>query len=293
MSRYYRQNAMSRHWPEYLIEAGGLGAFMVSACLFGTLLFHPASPVTQAIVSPDLRRVLMGGAMALTNISLIYSPWGRQSGAHLNPAVTLTFYRLGKVAPPDLAGYVIAQFVGGCLGVAVAAALLGNLIRNPAVDYVVTVPGMAGTWIAFLAETVISFVLMSVVLFVSNRPRWMRYTGLCAALLVALYISVEAPLSGMSMNPARTFGSALAAHRWTDLWIYFTAPPLGMLSAAALYQRLYGMTSVFCAKLVHDSARRCIFCAYHQTPEKEEAYRDKCTSLDCSTGVNSRDNAEG
>ena len=86
-----------RHWPEYLMEAGLLGAFMVSACVFGALYEFPQSPVHQSIMSGFLRRLLMGVSMGLTAIAIIYSPWGKQSGAHINPSVTLTFFRLGKI----------------------------------------------------------------------------------------------------------------------------------------------------------------------------------------------------
>jgi len=113
--------ALTHHWPEYLMEAAGLGIFMLAACTFATLLEHPASPVRQAISDPILRRLLIGLAMGLTAISLIYSPWGKQSGAHLNPSLTLTFWRLGKVASWDALLYIAAQFVGGMLGVPLAA----------------------------------------------------------------------------------------------------------------------------------------------------------------------------
>jgi aquaporin Z len=103
---------------------------------------------------------------------------------------------------------------------------------------------------------------MSVILRVSNTPRLARYTGLFAGALVATYITIENPLSGMSMNPARTFGSAVNARDWTALWIYFTAPPLGMLAAAEVYVRTRGWRAVFCAKLHHQNDKRCIFCEY-------------------------------
>jgi aquaporin Z len=258
-------DALRRHWPEYLMEAAGLGLFMISACVFGTLLEHPASPVRQAIESALLRRVLMGLAMGGTAITLIYSPWGKQSGAHLNPAVTLTFFRLGKVAGWDAVFYGLSQFVGGTAGVVVVALVLGNAQADPAVHYVVTAPGRWGDAVAFLGEVAITFVLMAVVLVVSNSAPLARYTGLFAGSLVATYITFEAPLSGMSMNPARTFASAVAAHDWTALWIYFTAPPLGMLAAAQVYLRLRGRRAVSCAKLHHQNTKRCIFCEHQQS----------------------------
>jgi aquaporin Z len=257
------RRALATHWPEYLIEAAGLGLFMFSACVFGTLLGHPASPAVQALPSALARRALMGLAMGSTAVALIYSPWGRRSGAHFNPATTLTFWRLDKVAPADAALYAAAQAVGGIAGVVVAAALLGHWLGAPDVNYVATLPGPAGPLGAFAGEVVITFVLMTVVLRVSNDARLAGLTGLCAGALVATYITLEAPLSGMSMNPARSLASALPARAWPSLCIYFTAPPLGMLLAAELFVRSRGLAAVFCAKLHHDTSQRCIFrCRY-------------------------------
>jgi aquaporin Z len=254
------------HWPEYLIEAALLCLFMISACAFTVLLELPTSPVRQAISEPAVRRLLTGLAMGTTAIALIYSPWGKQSGAHFNPSTTLTFWWLGKVRARDAAWYIAAQFVGGAVGVMIAHAFLGPRLADPSTHFAATVPGAAGSVAAFIAETVISFVLMSVILRVSNHASWARYTGLFAGALVAIYITFESPLSGMSMNPARTFGSAVAAGDWTALWLYFTAPPLGMLAAALLYVRRYGARRVICAKLHHQNDKRCIHCGAGMEP---------------------------
>ncbi len=250
------------HRTEYLIEAAGLGLFMLSASAFGTLLEHPASPLRAALPDPFSRRALMGLAMAATAVGLIYSPWGRRSGAHFNPAVTLAFFRLGKVAPRDLAGYVAAQFIGGAVGMGAAALVLGRFLAHPSVHFVTTRPGAGGPPVAFAAELAMTFVLMLVVLAVSNIPRLARFTGLCAGVCLGLFITFEAPLSGMSLNPARTLASALAAHDAAGIWIYFTAPPLGMLAAAAAYRGVAGQGRVRCAKLLHTPRARCIFCEY-------------------------------
>lgn len=251
------------HWPEYAMAAAGLGLFMMSAAVVTTALEYPLSPLQAAIPDPTTRRVLIGVAMGLTAIALIYSPWGKRSGAHLNPAVTLTFFRLGKVDPADAVFYILAQLFGGAVGLLSAASVIGTAIEHPAVNYVVTVPGPTGAATAFVAEVCISFGLMFVVLTVSNRPRLHDWTGLFAGCLVATYISIEAPLSGMSMNPARSFASALPAHLWTAFWIYLTAPFIGMLLAAECYVRINGLHRVLCAKLHHHNDARCIFrCGY-------------------------------
>jgi aquaporin Z len=253
------RDALRSHWPEYLIEGGLLGLFMISAAAFGTLLGHPASPLRRQIADPLLRRVLMGAAMGLTSVALVYSPWGKRSGAHMNPALTLTFMRLGRVAPADALFYALSQFAGGALGLALAAVALGSLLADPAVNYVATLPGPAGAGAAFAAEAAITFVLTLTILTTSNLRRAARYTGLAAGTLVACYITFEEPWSGMSLNPARSFASALPPRLWEDLWVYFTAPPLGMLAASQVYLWVRGARRVYCAKLHHDNSARCIF----------------------------------
>jgi aquaporin Z len=107
---------------------------------------------------------------------------------------------------------------------------------------------------------------MTVVLVFSNNKKLAAFTGVFAGILVATYITIEAPVSGMSMNPARTFGSAVPAHMWSDWWIYFTGPPLGMLAAAGAYVKVAGAHNVICAKLCHGVADICIFkCGYRRT----------------------------
>jgi aquaporin Z len=252
------------NWLEYGLEAWALGLFMLVACGAGVVLFHPGSPVVSALPDPLLRRVLMGITMGLTAILNIYSPWGRQSGAHMNPAVTLTYYRLGRIAGPDALGYVAGQFLGGVSGTLVAAVLLSRWIADQSVNYVVTAPGPAGAEWAFVAELAISFGLMLTVLTLSGLSRWTRWTGVAAGCLVAAYITLESPISGMSMNPARTLGSALPAMQWDALWIYFTAPPLGMLLAAEARHWLGLRHDRHCAKLHHDPRFRCLFCEYRR-----------------------------
>ena len=253
---------LRRHWPEYLMEAAGLGLFMISACLVVSLLEYPQSPIHGMLSDAMVRRALVGLAMGLTAVALIYSPWGRRSGAHLNPAVTLTFWRLGKVAPWDAAFYIAGQFAGGLAGVLVARTWIGLPVADASVNYAATIPGPSGPIVAFVAEMAIAFILMLVVLALSNS-RWQGVTGLACGALVSVYITFEAPLSGMSMNPARTLASAVPAGTYAALWVYFTAPLIGMFLAADLYDWMRGREHVRCAKLCHVGGARCIFrCGY-------------------------------
>jgi aquaporin Z len=125
--------------------------------------------------------------MGLTAIVLIHSPWGKRSGAHMNPAVTLTFLRLGKTGGWDALFYIVAQVVGGTLGVILVAALFGRAFTSAPVNYATTMPGQGGPTVAFIAEGVISAVLMFVILSLSATERFARFTGFAAGILVALY----------------------------------------------------------------------------------------------------------
>jgi aquaporin Z len=249
--------ALRIHWREYLIEAVGLGAFMMVAGGVVTLL----EPVLF-FSNPLWKRVLIGISMGLTAIAIIYSPWGKRSGAHINPAVTLTFFRLGKFAPWDTFFYILAQFIGGTVGVIIASALLGKAFTDPPVSYIVTVPGMWGWLSALIAEFLLSFGLMLMVLFTSNTQHLAKFTGLFAGFLVATYIILEAPISGMSINPARTFASAFPSQIWTGFWLYYFAPPLGMLLAAEVYLRYAKRPKILCGKLHpnHETPCLCLQC---------------------------------
>ncbi|HEX8913073.1 MAG TPA: aquaporin [Humisphaera sp.] len=234
----------------YACEGVLLGAFMLSACAFGTLLEHPASPARGAVPDDLARRALMGLAMGLTAVLLIYSPLGRRTGAQLNPAATLCHLRLKRISRRDAAGCVVGQFVGGAAGVELAAAAIGPWLADPRVHFVVTRPGRWGVATAWAAELAIAFALMAVVLAANRVRRLAPFSGVLAGLLVGLYITFEAPVSGMSMNPARSFASAAAAGDWSALWVYFTAPPAGMLLAVDA-SRLFVGRSRACGKLAH------------------------------------------
>lgn len=256
------KSALREHWPEYLIEGWALGTFMISVGLFVTLFESPRSLVLAVVPNAHLRIALLGTAIGTTAILLIHSPWGKRSGAHMNPAITLAFLRLSKIRSWDAAFFIAAQTLGGTLGVVVVAICLGSVFTDPPVSYAVTVPGSAGTAVAFAAEAVISFSLMTTILAFTASPGLIRFTGLSVGCLVTLFIIVESPLSGTSMNPARTLASAAPVMMWQYLWIYLLAPTIGMLAAAEFQLFMRGRGAPGCTKLLQSRAVRCIHCGY-------------------------------
>jgi aquaporin Z len=266
--------ALATHWPEYLIEATCLGTFMVSTCVFSLLLGHPDSPLDALLPNGIVRRWLAGAAMGLTAIALIYSPIGRRSGAHMNPAVTFIFFRLGKVCGWDAFFYAASQFIGGALGVFLVLQIAGSALAHKMVNYAITAPSHGEVALALFAEMLISFLMMTAVLNFSNRAKLAPYTGIAAGTLVMLFITFESPISGMSMNPARTFASDVVGMQWNAVWIYFVAPLLGMLAAAEVFVRTRGAHAVICAKLNHSGTSGCIFrCGYMRSEMRVAATR--------------------
>ena len=243
--------AWRRHWPHYVAEALGLAFFISCASLLTVLLEHPASPVRQALPDSVLRRGLLGAAMLLVVASIVYNPWGKRSGAHINPAVTLAFWQLGKVRLPDAVWYVVAQFAGAVMAAQLMSLVLGPLYAHPAVKHAVTqpMPKPGGEALAFTAEFVISFLLMLLMLSALHSRKLKKLTGWLLGVLIAIYILVETPYSGMSLNPARSFGTALAANSYRGLWLYWVAPPLAMWLATVLFRRFYHGEDLDCAIL--------------------------------------------
>ena len=130
-------------WGVYLMEGGLLGIFMVSACVATVVLEHPNSPVHAAIASGVLRRLIIGVAMGVTAFFLLRSGWAKRTGAHMNPAVTLAAWRMGKLSARDSIGYVAGQFCGAVVGVGLVQLTMGAWLANKAaVNYAVTDSGV-------------------------------------------------------------------------------------------------------------------------------------------------------
>ena len=228
------------------MEAAGLAGFVVGASLPTVFLEHPELPVMKSTLGeyPMLRRVPLGIVLGAYIAGVVYL-FGKRSGAHINPGVTWAFFRLGKINFADAAFYTLAQFAGAVAAAQIMKFALGEFYADPPIRYVVTEPAK---WdnsgiVALAAEFFISFVLMFVCLVAANSRQFEKFVAPITGFLIALYLMVETPYSGMSLNPARSFGSALAANEWQYLWIYFVAPPLAMLAAAEIFLRLKPLLS--------------------------------------------------
>ena len=185
---------------------------------------------------PDLsaRRLVTGLCFAGTGSLIAVSPLGRLSGGHINPAVSLAFWMSGKMRLPDFVAYVAAQMLGGMAGaVLLATAWRGH---SASVQNGMTLPGAGwplGT--VFAWEAALTGTMVFMIFFFVSSNRLMRWTPLMNWLLIATMVWLEAPISGTSLNPARSFGPALVTGVWTDQWLYAVAPPVGAAGGLGLF----------------------------------------------------------
>ncbi len=269
---------LSERWKIYAYEAAGLGGFLLVVGVVDSVLFAPQSPLDASIPSAALKRLIVGIVAGLYFIGLVYSPWGKESGAHINPSITLAFLRLGKIRVFDAGFYIGAQFVGAVIGAGIFAAVMGSWASSPEVNFIVTAPGKWGWSAAFVAEIGITFSMFLIVLETSSRERLRPYTGLFCGAWLAILILFESPISGTSLNPARSTGSDTIAIEWNNLLLYFVAPPLGAQLAVLAYSLTGRARHVPCAKLSHHSldhpgTLRCIMKDCHHRQAALQAQR--------------------
>ena len=270
---FKRGTRMPRKLSLYACELAGTALMLFWGVTAVAFMWGAGSPVPP-ITNLALRRLVTGVLFAGGATAVVYSPLGQRSGAHINPAITLAFWRLGKIGTADAIAYVIVQFAGAVVGVAAAAFAFGDLVRS--VQFGVTTPGEGWQWAgAFLAEAISTFLLAFTIFICINKPRIAARTGLIAGSLVALLVMIEAPVSGTSLNPARSFAPALFVPVFRDQWIYFVAPTLGALVAATIVRDRWGASTV-CAKLYHTAKYPCPFetCGYRLVRAGEVVIRE-------------------
>lgn len=254
--------SLRRHWPEYGVEALFLGLFVLVAGVVAAWIQAPAAVGLPG--SPDIvaRRVLGGLVVGLVVTAMIYSPWGRRSGSHLNPAITLAYARLGKIGRWDALFYLVAQVVAGLA----AVALLRSGVLLPAAVSPASLSTSLGPntmWAAFATELVLSASAMLLILFTSNHASWFRFTGVLYALLIMLIVACAAPLSGFGMNLARLLAVDLSGAAAAAAWLNLLPPLIGMQLAVEAWRLFTGRAQPLCAKLAHNTHGRCIFRCQH------------------------------
>jgi aquaporin Z len=235
-------SALKKNWKSYLAEAGGVTTFMIVSCATAVVFHHPDSPVRQFLGDSKMwRRTVQAFIIGLFLIAVNFNPWGKKSGSHINPAVTLSFRYLGKISAVDAFWYIAFQ-----CGAAVVSGWIMFTILKPWYDHQdvnfnlsAPKPEQGGWPVALVAEFIISSLLMMITLVTLHTEKIRKGNSWFNIVLIMLFIIFEAPFSGMSTNPARSLGAAAAAATFRDYWIYVLAPVSAMLLMTWLFKRYW------------------------------------------------------
>jgi aquaporin Z len=213
----------------YVAELVGTALLLLVGLSLVILMFGAGSPLARLIPSEGLRRLLTGFLFGTTGACIALSPVGRESGAHINPVVTLAFRLIGKLDLKTTLGYIGAQLIGAVLG-SLPLLLWGEMGRSVAYGATLPGPGIPVST-ALLGEMITTFVMVALLAVFLGFRRLRPFTPGIFPPLYAIMVWAEAPLSGTSTNPARSLGPSVVSGAWQGWWIYWVGPIVGMLVA--------------------------------------------------------------
>jgi aquaporin Z len=249
---------MSQHfpWRPLLSELIGTALLLLGGLSLVIVMFGAGSPMARLIPSEGLRRLITGFLFGTTGAAIALSPVGVVSGAHINPAVTLTFRLMGKLDFRTTLGYILAQSIGAVLG-SLPLLLWGTMGQSVAFGATLPGPGFRLST-ALLGEITTTFAMVSLLAVFLGFRTIRPFTPAIFPPLYAFMVWIESPISGTSTNPARSLGPALVSGQWEGWWIYWAGPVVGALLAALACSLLAKRIEV--AKLYHfDSDRDRLF----------------------------------
>ena len=243
-------------WRLFFSELIGTALLVFGGLSVVIFMFGDGSPMARWVPNEVLRTMLTAFFFGTIGAAIALSWVGRESGAHINPAVTLGFWLMRKIDLRAASGYIVAQLLGAWLG---ALPLLAWGSMGASVAFGATIPGNGySTGIALLGEIVTTFGLVATLCIFLGFRHLRRFTPFSMPFLYAVMVPLEGHISGTSTNPARTFGPAIISGRWDGWWIYWIGPVLGMLIAIVAFSSLARRIEV--AKLYHfESDRRRLF----------------------------------
>jgi len=224
-------------WSLYAAEFLGTALLLIGGLSAVIVIISPASPFAAFALPGWLARGIAGALFGLTGTLVTISVLGKHSGAHLNPAMTLAFVIEGKISASHASWYVLSQCLGAIAGACVVLVWgpLGKPLRYGATT---PAPGM-NPMLAVALEALCTVVLVGTVFVFLGHPRLRRFTPWTMSPMYAVMVSIEAPFTGTSTNPARSLGPAVATGTWQGFWIYLVGPALGAL-VGVVVARLLG-----------------------------------------------------
>ncbi len=249
-SKYFHKETAKIPWSLFASEFLGTALLVGIGVSFVILDFGNNSPIVNFIPDPGIRRAITGFLFGLTGALIAVSWIGKESGAHINPAVTLAFWLRGKISNAHAIGYMFFQLLGGITG-ALPLILWGQ--TGSSIDYGCTFPGRGySVWTALLGETATTFALVFLLFLFIGHKKLKQFTPLLFPVLYAIMVFLEAPVSGTSTNPARSIGPSIISGNWSAWWIYWIGPAAGTLIGTAVNKlKLFQKFEIKVAKIYH------------------------------------------
>jgi len=243
-------------WQPLVAEMIGTGLLMLLGLSVVIVMFGDGSTIAALVPSVTVRQVVSGFVFGTVGALITVSPVGKESGAHLNPAVTFGFWMMRKMEAPLALGYVAAQLAGAIVG-ALPLLAWGEMGRS--VAYGATVPGHGYTLRAvLLGEAATTFTLIVGLCAFLGARALRPFTPALIPFLYAIMVPLESSISGTSTNPARSLGPAVVSGVWDGWWVYWAGPLLGTLAALVIVEAFIDRIEV--AKLYYfQTDRRRLF----------------------------------
>jgi aquaporin Z len=218
-------------WQPFLAELIGTALLVLVGLSLVIFMFGTGTPMTRIVPNEALRRLITGFCFGATGALIALSPVGKESGAHINPIVTLGFWLMGKLRPGIALGYVLSQLAGAVLG---SLPLLAWGSMGSSVAFGATLPGPGYSLsTVFIWEAITTFTMITGLCLFLGFRRIRPFTPAMFPFLYAIMVCLESPISGTGTNPARSFGPALISGAWEGWWIYWLGPMTGALVAIA------------------------------------------------------------
>ena len=231
----------------FISEFTGTALLLLVGLSIVIFMFGSGSPMADLIPGVKVRQMITGFLFGSVGASIALSSIGKVSGAHINPAVTMVFWLFRKLEGRLAITYILAQLTGAIAG-CLPLIIWGQLGRS--INFGGTAPGTYYTvGQAFLGEIITTFIMVLLLIVFIGFRKIRQYTPYMFPILYAIMVPLEADISGISTNPARSFGPAVITGEWSTFWIYLIGPVTGALLASLAGSMLAKRITI--AKLYH------------------------------------------